>query len=217
MGREERAVEELLAARENTRRGGFSLPWDLARSASSDDSVTKSSRVVLRVVAQNARRGLFSTPGDLARRWSDDASVAKLAVGDEAVALIKASPTGFATSPGDQRFVLGVVLQPTADPRVGPDSQGDVYSSATVAAAERSWREAGQKIGLQHGKDISLAIEVLQSWITPVDCIIADQIVVAGSWLLAVRVLDDGLWADIKASTMSGFSIGGSGRRTSIT
>jgi hypothetical protein len=36
-----------------------------------------------------------------------------------------------------------------------------------------------------------------------------------GTWLLAVRVVDDELWQQIKAGELTGFSIGGSALRSS--
>jgi DNA adenine methylase len=35
-----------------------------------------------------------------------------------------------------------------------------------------------------------------------------------GTWLMAVRVLDDGLWEQVKTGGITGFSIGGSAVRT---
>jgi len=195
----------------------FSTPWDLARSPCRDD-VTKSGSGALSGDVAGAARSPFSRPWDFVRAFDTRAQaepLAKLAFGRRAVELLKLAPSGSVIGT-EQRLVVGVVLEPTADPRVGADLQGDVYPSPEVAGAERSWRENGETIFRQHEHNITSSVEIVQSWITPCDVVISGQRVVAGSWLLAVRILDDELWAAAKDGTVTGFSVGGSARRVPL-
>lgn len=116
---------------------------------------------------------------------------------------------------GEERFVLGVVLEPTLE--MGkPDSQNDVYSAEEVRKSSDRFMEEFGTIGLQHQADISDRVKILRNWITHEATTINGQPVAAGTWILGVRVLDDELWAAVKSGEITGFSIGGSAKREPI-
>jgi DNA adenine methylase len=56
-------------------------------------------------------------------------------------------------------------------------------------------------------------VKILESYVAPAAFALDGTQVRKGTWLLAVRVLDDALWGQIKAGELSGFSIGGSAVR----
>jgi DNA adenine methylase len=109
---------------------------------------------------------------------------------------------------GEERYVLGVVLEPDT-----VDSQGDIYSAETVRQTAYKFMEEYENIGLQHSGLINDKVKILESWIQRDDSNIGGQLVKAGTWMLAVRVLDDELWAAVKDGRITGFSIGGTGKR----
>jgi hypothetical protein len=115
----------------------------------------------------------------------------------------------------EERYVLGIVLEPQ-DPQNPVDSQGDVYDAETIRLAAYRFMEEYRNIGLQHSGLINDKVKILESWIQREDTVIGGQNVLAGSWLMAVRVLDDELWAAVKDGKITGFSIGGKGKRTSV-
>ena len=130
-------------------------------------------------------------------------------------ALEKPAPT-FAVSgrllkgidPSDERFVLGIVLEPEV-----VDAQGDIYSPDEIRQAGHRFMEEFGGIGLMHRLAVNEQVKVLESYVAPVDFEIAGVPVKKGTWLLGVRVLSDELWEQVKEGKLTGFSIGGSARR----
>ena len=120
----------------------------------------------------------------------------------------------------EERYVLGVVLEPndgTGETPLDPDSQADIYSEEDVRAAAHGWMEHHRNLGLQHQAFITGAAKVLESYLAPVDFDVQTaggvEHVRKGTWLLAVRVVNDDLWHRVKTRELTGFSIGGSAVR----
>ena len=111
----------------------------------------------------------------------------------------------------DERFVLGVVLEPET-----VDSQKDVYSASTVRTTAHKFMEDFRHIGLMHRGVIDERVRILESYLAPVDFEIDGATVKRGTWLLAVRVLDDKLWELVKRGVLTGYSIGGTALREGV-
>ena len=60
---------------------------------------------------------------------------------------------------------------------------------------------------------VNVQVKVLESFLAPIDFEVGEVTVRRGTWLLAVRILSDELWAQVKDGQLTGFSIGGSARR----
>jgi DNA adenine methylase len=106
----------------------------------------------------------------------------------------------------DERFVMGMVLEPNI-----VDSQSETYDADEVRKAAHWYMEHGRKNDVQHdwkplGPD---QIRILESFVAPVEFELNGVTVKAGTWVLAVRVLDDALWQAILDGRITGFSIGG--------
>jgi DNA adenine methylase len=110
--------------------------------------------------------------------------------------------------PGDERFVLGVVLEPDI-----VDAQGDTYSADEVRQAAHRFLEDFGGLGFMHRYRVNGQVKVLESYLAPSDVELGGTSVRKGTWLLAVRILSDDLWAQVKSGQLTGFSIGGSARR----
>jgi site-specific DNA-adenine methylase len=110
--------------------------------------------------------------------------------------------------PGDERFVLGIVLEPEV-----VDAQGDIYSGEEIRGAAHRFMEDFGGLGLMHRVLVNDQVKVLESYLAPTDFELAGVTVRKGTWLLGVRVLSDELWAQVKDGGLTGFSIGGSARR----
>jgi DNA adenine methylase len=123
-----------------------------------------------------------------------------------AVALDKRIPL---LKTGEERYVLGIVLEPET-----VDAQDDIYSAAEVRDAAHRFMEQYQNIGLMHRDLVNGRVKILESYLAPTSFTLDGTQVRKGSWLLAVRVLDDGLWAQIKSGELTGLSIGGSAARS---
>ncbi|TQF08513.1 N-6 DNA methylase, partial [Myxococcus llanfairpwllgwyngyllgogerychwyrndrobwllllantysiliogogogochensis] len=110
--------------------------------------------------------------------------------------------------PDDERYVLGVVLEPET-----VDAQGDLYSAAEIRQAAHRFMEEFGGLGLMHQMRVNGHVKVLESYLAPVDFVLGEVQVRKGTWLLAVRVLSDELWGRVKDGQLTGFSIGGTARR----
>lgn len=133
--------------------------------------------------------------------------VTKKATLDAAV-FAKSIPLIKGTDPGDERFVLGIVLEPEV-----VDAQGDIYSTDEVRQAAHRFMEEFGGLGLMHRMRVNGQVKVLESYLAPGDFAVGDATVRKGTWLLAVRILSDELWSEVKDGQLTGFSIGGSARR----
>jgi hypothetical protein len=113
----------------------------------------------------------------------------------------------------DERYVLGVVAEPEET-----DTQGDTQSAAEVKKAAYGFLEDFRNIGLQHKQFINSQVKIVESYIAKVDEGAPGDAgyVKKGSWLMAVRVLDDDLWLAVKSGAITGFSFGGYAERVAI-
>jgi site-specific DNA-adenine methylase len=102
----------------------------------------------------------------------------------------------------EERYVLGVVLEPET-----VDAQDDIYSAAEVRDAAHRFMEQYQNIGLMHRGLVNGRVKILETYLAPTPFSLDGAQVRKGTWLLAVRVLDDELWAQIKSGDLTGLSI----------
>lgn len=122
----------------------------------------------------------------------------------------------------EQRFVLGVVLEPNDGKNgapLNPDTQDQVYSAAAVEQAAWGFLARlnnGAHTCLMHAKDAggdkvdySGRIVCVESHVTRVDMEFPSGIVRKGTWLMGLRFDDLGLWQAVKAGELNGLSIGG--------
>jgi DNA adenine methylase len=110
--------------------------------------------------------------------------------------------------PADERYVLGIVLEPET-----VDAQGDIYSEAEVRSAAHRFMEEFQGLGLMHKMRVNGEVKILECFVAPSEMHVGDVAIKKGTWLLAVRVLSDALWKVVQEGDLTGFSIGGSARR----
>ena len=106
----------------------------------------------------------------------------------------------------EKRIVTGIVLQPEV-----VDAQGDIYSEDVIGEAAANFLadyNRQTELGLQH-KMFGNDVQLISSWVSPVDFILGGQTIKKGSWLMSVRILDDKIWEAVKSGKITGFSIGG--------
>ncbi len=150
---------------------------------------------------QKRSRLFVASPGI---RKADDIDVGEASLFEKALArripLLKT---------GEERFVLGIVLEPET-----VDAQNDVYSAAEVREAAHRFLEDYGNIGLMHRGLVNDQVKILESYVAPAEFEMDTAKIKKGTWLLAVHVLDDALWAKVKSGDLGGWSIGGSAART---
>jgi len=107
----------------------------------------------------------------------------------------------------EQRLVYGIVLEPDE-----VDAQNDTINEAGIQKTAHNFlskynRES--EMGHMHRRLGDIGVELVESYIAPMDFTIGQESVKKGSWLIATKVVDDALWADVKSGKLTGFSVAG--------
>lgn len=110
-----------------------------------------------------------------------------------------------------ERYALGVVLEPDV-----VDAQNDTYSAKEIERAAHGYMTDFRNIGLQHKAFVNDRVKLVESYIAPVDFDLNGSTVKRGTWLIAVKVLDDQLWRKMQSGELTGFSIAGFATRTPL-
>lgn len=188
-----------------------STPWLLELA---DHQAEELAAVVSKVAEDGVRAFELATrPGSLFVTNVPARKTAQHVVPFAPVETAKRSVRLLAKADGDavaeeERFVLGVVLEPDVI-----DSQQDTYDAATIRAAAHGFMQFYRNVGLQHTAYVTGKIEILESYLAPVDMVIDGQTVKAGTWLMGLRFVDPKLWAQVKSGELTGLSIGGTAIR----
>jgi hypothetical protein len=94
---------------------------------------------------------------------------------------------------GDERYVLGIVLEPET-----VDAQSDIYSAAEVRDAAHRFMQQYRNVGLMHQGLVNSQVKILESYVAPVSFQVDRAEVRKATWLLAVRIVADELWLQVK-------------------
>jgi cation transport regulator ChaB len=124
---------------------------------------------------------------------------------ERSVAIIKMDP--------EQRLVIGVVYEPEV-----ADAHKDAMAPPEIQKSAHSfmirYATLSGETGVEHkAKAARAQLPIVESFIAPVDYELNEQTITKGSWVMAVKVLDDGLWKAVKDRKYTGFSFEGFGRR----
>lgn len=102
----------------------------------------------------------------------------------------------------EKRLVVGIVLAPE---RV--DHHGDIYDAETIERAAHNFLKDCREMAHPHTFK-NKNIQVVESYIAPVDFELEGRSVKRGMWILVAKVMDDSIWEKIKNKEVKGFSIG---------
>lgn len=109
----------------------------------------------------------------------------------------------------EQRMVYGVVMEPDTI-----DTQGDFATAEEIEKAAHDYLETKQKLGFMHRLfNFGNNLRIMESFISQVDFVYNGETVKKGSWVMSVRILADDVWQKVKDGLITGFSIGGTGKR----
>lgn len=106
----------------------------------------------------------------------------------------------------EKQLITGVVLIPNT-----VDAHGDIIPREVIEEAAHNFlAEYNSKttMGLMH-EDMTPPIDLVESFIAPIDLVLGSTTVIAGSWVITARVNDSGIWQKVKDGKLTGFSIGG--------
>ena len=111
----------------------------------------------------------------------------------------------------DQQIVFGIVAEPGS-----VDAHGDTIRAEVIEVAAHNWLAKFQNRGLMHRSLVNDQVQVFESYIAPVNLKIGGKAVKKGTWLLMYKILDSKLWEKIRKGELTGFSLGGFGRRIKL-
>lgn len=110
-------------------------------------------------------------------------------------------------NPDEERYVLGIVLEPET-----VDAHNEIYSAEEIRTAAHGFMADYRGIGVMHQFLVNGDVALLESYLAPTDFEIGGRRIKKGAWLIALRILSDGLWRQVKSGEFTGFSVGGSSR-----
>lgn len=126
---------------------------------------------------------------------------------DEQESVEKSIYVPFLKAANEEQTVTGIVLKPEVI-----DGHLDVMSAAVIKETAYKF-VAGlnktTKVGVQHTVFKKGQLELVESYIAPMDMVLGSKTVPEGAWVITMRVLDKKLWKKIKDGLITGFSIGG--------
>ncbi|MDA5561960.1 XkdF-like putative serine protease domain-containing protein [Exiguobacterium sp. MMG028] len=103
-----------------------------------------------------------------------------------------------------EQIVYGVVYEPDV-----VDAHGDYMSAQDIEKAAHVFLKEFRNIDKQHDFTSKVG-EVIESYIAPADFELGGQTVTKGTWMMAVKVVDD-VWTGIQKGEFTGFSLAGYG------
>ena len=103
-----------------------------------------------------------------------------------------------------QQIVYGVVYEPDV-----VDAHGDFMDAEEIEKAAHVFLKEFRNIDKQHDFTSKVG-EVIESYIAPTDFELGGQTVTKGTWMMAVKVVDD-VWQSIQKGEYTGFSLAGYG------
>lgn len=120
-----------------------------------------------------------------------------------------------AKSDESRQIAYSVVLEPcTAETTI--DTEGDYYDAADIELAAHGFLANVSK-GAGGSGVMHLGAEIVgypvESFIAPVDYVLGDQIVKAGSWVVGMHYPDPAIWADVVKGRYAALSVQGRGVR----
>ncbi len=132
------------------------------------------------------------------------------------MSLVKFSrPVTIAKADTDRQIAYSVVLEP-CDATTTIDTQGDYYDADDVELAAHGFMANVAKgiggSGVMHLGDELVGYPV-ESFIAPVDFVLGDDVVKAGSWVVGMHYPDPAIWADVVKGKYAALSVQGRGVR----
>lgn len=106
----------------------------------------------------------------------------------------------------EKRLAMFVVLEPQDEDGLTTDLHGDTYSADAVEQACHDFNTQCRKANLLHMLDTT-SYEFVQSYIMPVEVLINEKIIKAGTWVAVVKAKEEWIWQGIKDGTFNGLSI----------
>lgn len=152
--------------------------------------------------------------------WNPDTVEALKAVGYESLADVSKSAGGelepisvnvrIVKAAKEERYILGVVMKPD-----DVDAHGEVTTVAEIRKAAHNFLVNGPKIGYQH-EETPGGLILIESFLAPAEFKLGTETIAVGTWLIAVRVINNKVWKAVKEGKITGFSIEGYAKKVPL-
>lgn len=107
----------------------------------------------------------------------------------------------------DRMLCGGIVYEPDT-----VDLQGDWTTAEEIWKALETFSLNGHRLGFEHDGDADAV--VVESFQAERPTYKGGEVIPAGAWYLCVKVLDEELWAKVKAGEINSFSMAGRAKTT---
>lgn len=95
------------------------------------------------------------------------------------------------------------------------DLHGDIYSAEEIRKACHNFNQHCGTANLLHLADTE-SFSIVESYVSPVDMVLGEKLVKAGSWLVVTQMNDDTIWEEVKKGNLTGVSIGAYAKATNL-
>ena len=103
-----------------------------------------------------------------------------------------------------KQIAYGIVWEPGF-----VDTQGHWASEEHIEEAAHDYLQYHRGVKLSHGLNITKEASIVQSYIAPVDFDCGDYKVKKGSWVVALKIINDQFWKAVESGEIMGLSAGG--------
>lgn len=106
-----------------------------------------------------------------------------------------------------KRLVTGIVMEPGTI-----DSQNDFATAEVIEKAAHDFLAEYNKktqLGLMHEMFGQIGVNLVESYIAPVDFELNGVAVKKGTWVMTTKINDDELWDKVQKGEITGYSVGG--------
>lgn len=117
----------------------------------------------------------------------------------------------------EQRYILGVVLEPLDPAKGEADKQGDFYTAEEIRKAMWLYMiHFRGNVSNTHKAFLNGKVHLIECWQTLKDDVIYGEPVRAGTWLAGFYIPDDEVWDEVRSGGFDGLSIGGAAKKTPL-
>jgi len=113
----------------------------------------------------------------------------------------------FIKADSDKQILYACVYEPGVE-----DSQGDEANAEEIEKAAHQFLSEVQTIKVMHKGKARKDVQILESYVAPSDCVIGEESITKGSWILVLKINSAKLWKKCKNGSYTGVSMGGQAR-----
>ena len=103
----------------------------------------------------------------------------------------------------EKQIIYGIAIEPDV-----VDAQDQFINKEDIEEAAHEYLVNHRNIKLSHGVNITKEVDVVESYIAPVEFTVNDVLIKEGTWIVALKINNEELWKET-ATNIVGLSVGG--------